>query len=312
MQLLDYPTFFDLINLPLPDNRLGILNRLEEERLVLSTKTRSKWTITNLGAILFAKKLKSFRHLERKTVRAILYKNNARIDTIKEIETTKGYANGFHELISNINSLLPSNEVIGSVFRKTVTMYPEIAVRELVANAIIHQDLSETGTSPMVEIFSNRLEITNPGVPIIDVIRFLDTPPKSRNELIAAFMRRVGLCEERGSGIDKVVLQTEIYQLPAPEFTVIGNHTRVTLFAHKEFNEMNTEERVRACYLHCCLKYVTREPMNNTSLRTRFNLGEENSASISRVISQTTKNGLIKVYDVNANRKSLRYIPFWA
>ena len=57
----------------------------------------------------------------------------------------------------------------------------------------------------MIEIFATRLEITNPGAPIVDVIRFLDTPPRSRNELMAAFMRRIGICEERGSGIDKVV-----------------------------------------------------------------------------------------------------------
>ncbi|MCC2626080.1 MAG: transcriptional regulator [Burkholderiales bacterium] len=214
--------------------------------------------------------------------------------------------------MGNINSLLPSNEVIGSVLRKTVTMYPEIAVRELVANAIIHQDLSITGTSPMIEIFSNRLEITNPGVPLVDVIRFLDIPPRSRNESIAALMRRMGFSEERGSGIDKVVLQTELFQLPAPEFVIIGDHTRATLFSHKNFNEMNTEERIKACYMHCCLKYVSSMPMNNASLRARFNLGEENSASTSRVISQTIKSGLIRVYDANANRKSLRYIPFWA
>ncbi len=312
LQLLDYPTFFDLINLPLPDNRVGILNRLEEERLVEVSKIRGKWTITNLGAVLFAKRLKSFRHLERRAVRVILYKDNSRIETIKEIEMTKGYANGFHELMGNINSLLPSNEVIGSVLRKNVTMYPEIAVRELVANAIIHQDLSITGTSPMVEIFSNRLEITNPGVPLVDVVRFLDIPPRSRNELIAALMRRMGFSEERGSGIDKVVQQTEFYQLPAPEFTVVGNHTRATLFAHKIFNEMNTEERVRASYLHCCLKYVNSTPMNNASLRARFNIKEGNSAIVSRVIKQTINAGFIRAYDLKANRTALRYIPFWA
>ena len=81
----------------------------------------------------------------------------------------------------------------------------ETAFYNLVANVIIHQDLTITGAAPMIEIFSNRLEITNPGAPIVDVIRFLDTPPRSRNELMAAFMRRIGICEERGSGIDKVV-----------------------------------------------------------------------------------------------------------
>ena len=68
----------------------------------------------------------------------------------------------------------------------------------------------------MIEIFDDRIEITNPGEPLVDTQRFLDSPPKSRNETLASLMRRVGICEERGSGIDKVVFQVELYQLPAP------------------------------------------------------------------------------------------------
>ena len=86
-----------------------------------------------------------------------------------------------------------------------VPVYPELAIRELVANALIHQDLSITGSGPMVEIFDDRIEITNPGVPLVETSRMLDSPPRSRNEGLASLMRRMGSCEERGSGVDKVV-----------------------------------------------------------------------------------------------------------
>lgn len=191
-------------------------------------------------------------------------------------------------------------------------MYPELALRELVANAIIHQDFSLTGTGPTIELFDTRLEITNPGLPLVDTQRFLDSPPQSRNEALASFMRRINICEERGSGVDKVVFQTELYQLPAPKFVTSENHTKAVLFAHKEYSDMDMEEKVRACYLHCCLKYVNHEPMNNTSLRTRFKIKDGNAAMASRVIKQATETGLIKLYDPKANRKTLRYIPFWA
>ena len=75
---------------------------------------------------------------------------------------------------------------------------------------------------------------------------------------------------------------------------------------------MDTDEKIRACYLHCCLNYVNHEPMNNASLRKRFALDEESSASISRLIKLSFEKNLIKTYDDNANRKALRYIPFWA
>lgn len=217
LKLLDYPAYFYLTDQSLPEGREGILAAFEAERFIVKN-TNGSWCISNLGAILFAKKLQDFRHLNRKSVRLILYRGNSRIETVREIEGDKGYAIGFEGLIDYIKTLLPSNEEIGKVFRKEVPMYPELAIRELVANAIIHQDFSITGAGPMIELFDMRMEITNPGLPLVDTDRFLDTPPQSRNEALASFMRRINICEERGSGIDKVVFQTELYQLPAPVF----------------------------------------------------------------------------------------------
>lgn len=191
-------------------------------------------------------------------------------------------------------------------------MYPELAIRELVANAIIHQDFSITGTGPMIELFDTRMEITNPGVPLVATERFLDSPPRSRNEALASFMRRLNICEERGTGIDKVVFQTELYQLPAPMFEVTDHHTRSILFSYKTFAEMDKEERARACYLHCCLKYVNREPMNNPSLRERFGIEAKSMSMVSRVIKDAIDLGLIRPYDPLVGPKAIRYIPFWA
>lgn len=310
LTLLDYPAYFELTGMPLPENRTGILNALQADQLI-QAMPGEQWGITNLGAILFAKNLQSFQHLGRKAVRLILYRGNSRVETIREIEGNKGYAVGFEGLIDYLKTMLPSNEEIGKAFRKEVPMYPELAIRELVANAIIHQDFSLSGTGPMIELFDNRLEITNPGVPLVDTQRFLDSPPQSRNEVLASFMRRINVCEERGSGVDKVISQIEVYQLPAPIFEKTEQHTRVVLFTYKDFKDMESEDRVRACYQHCCLKYVNRVPMNNTSLRERFRIEEGNSAMASRVIKQAVEAKLIRLYDPNANRKAYRYVPYW-
>ena len=311
LKLLDYPAYFDLLDLPLPEGREGILQALEADRFIEKTNG-GQWNISNLGAILFAKQLKDFRHLARKAVRLIQYKGNSRIETIRELEVRNGYAVGYEGIIDYLKTLLPSNEEIGKAFRREVTMFPEVAIRELIANAIIHQDFNITGTGIMIELFESRLEITNPGMPLVDTQRFLDTPPQSRNESVASFMRRINICEERGSGIDKVVFQTEIYQLPAPLFEQTEMHTKTVLFAYKKYKEMSRDDKIRACYLHCCLKYVNREPMNNTSLRERFKIDKANSAMASRLIKQTMEAGLIRLYDDKANRKLWQYVPFWA
>jgi ATP-dependent DNA helicase RecG len=311
LTLLNYPSYFDLMSLPLPTDRDKILDRLAEDRLIVANQAGG-WDITNLGAVLFAKNLDEFDRLSRKAVRVIVYEGRGRLKTIREQEGRKGYASGFEGLIDFINALLPRNEVFGKALRKDVPMYPEVAIRELVVNALIHQDFSVTGSGPMIEIFDDRMEITNPGLPLVNTERFLDTPPRSRNESLASLMRRAGICEERGSGVDKVVFQTEYYQLPAPIFETPEDCTRAVLFAHKVLNDMDRADRVRACYLHACLRYVERNPMTNSSLRERFGIEEQNSATASRIIRDAIEDGLIKPYDPEQGKKYAKYHPFWA
>lgn len=311
LRLLDYPAYFDLLERPLPANRDGILGALTDDRLIRRSDAGG-WDITNLGAILFAKRLDAFRSLRRKAVRVMQYRGNGRTETLKEQEGAKGYACGFEGLIGYIHGLLPSNEIIEQALRRTVPMFPELAVRELVANALIHQDFFVTGTGPMVEIFDDRIEITNPGEPLVDTQRFVDTPPRSRNEALASLMRRFRICEERGSGIDKVVFQVELFQLPAPLFESPEAFTRTVLFAHKRLSAMGKADRVRACYLHACLRYVTRKEMTNTSLRQRFGIAEKNASIASRLLNEAVEAGLIVVADPEVGKRIRSYLPFWA
>ncbi len=308
---LDYTAYFDLLEAPLPDGRAAILDALQRDRLIAPCEAGG-FNIMNLGAMLFAKKLRDFPQLKRKAMRVVQYRGKGRTETLREQEGARGYASGFEGLISYINGLLPANEVIGQAFRKSEPMFPELAVRELVVNALIHQDYLVTGAGPMVEIFDDRIEITNPGKPLVDPQRFVDTPPKSRNEALASLMRRFRICEERGSGIDKVIHQVELFQLPAPLFEVIPGFTRVVLFAHRPLSQMDKDDRVRACYLHACLKWVMRDYLTNASLRKRFGVEERNKAVISRYIREAVTSSMIRPYDEDAARKLMKYVPFWA
>lgn len=309
---LDYSSYFDLLSADLPSDKEKILEALLNDKLIAKAET-GNYNITNLGAILFAKRLSDFPSLERKAVRVIKYEGKDRISAAsKEQVGGKGYASGFEGLISFVTNLLPNNEIIGKALRKVVPMYPDIAVRELIANALIHQNFYMIGTGPMIEIFSDRMEITNPGAPLIDKARFVDHPPISRNEQLASFMRRIGVCEERGSGYDKVVFETEFYQLPAPEIEIYNDHTKVVLYAHKEFAKMSRDDRLRACYLHACLKRVNREYMTNSSLRERFNIDKKNSSMVSRLLTDTCNAGLIYISPEYTSDKSRKYLPYWA
>lgn len=309
VSLLDTQCYFDLMQIPYPTTRDAVIEKLVSEKLI--THAENLFSITNLGGLLFAKNLKEFPALSRKSIRVIIYRGKNKLDTIKDIQGTKGYAVGFEGLVDYINDNLPQNEEISKTLRKQVRMYPEEAVRELVANTLIHQDLYEKG-SPVIEIYSDRIEFTNPGLPIITPIRFIDEY-QSRNDLLADLMRRLRMCEEKGSGIDKVIFGSEVFQLPGPEFLVQEKHTKAIMFAHQRLSQMDKRDKVRACYQHACLRYVSNEKMTNQTLRDRFKIDEKNSAIASRIIRDTIEEGLIKEDDPSsASRRFARYIPFWA
>lgn len=271
-----------------------------------------KYSIRRLGALLLAKRLQDFGDVARKAPRVLVYPGNSKLETKLDQVGSKGYAVGFQGLVGFVMGQLPQNEVIEDALRKEVKLVPEIVIRELVANALIHQDFRLTGASVMVEIYANRVEIGNPGEPVVPVERFIDGY-QSRNERLADLMRRMRICEEKSSGIDKVINAAEVFQLPAPDFRAGHNRTIVTIYGPKDFEDMDRDDRIRACYQHCALKWVMSERMTNQSLRERFHLPESKSAIVSQIISASIEVGASKADEkVGASRKYARYLPFWA
>jgi len=310
IQQLDTQAFFDLINLPYPTSQQSVIERLLAERLIEETPTG--FAILNIGALLLAKSLKHFPGVSRKAARVVVYAGESKLNTKSDITGEKGYAVGFKGLVAYVMGQLPQNEIIEDAIRKEVKLVPEVVIRELLANALIHQDLEMTGASPVVEIYTNRVEISNPGEPIVPVERFIDGY-QSRNERMADLMRRFGICEEKSSGIDRVVESAEILQLPAPEFLVSFKRTIVVIHGPRKFKDMDGSDRVRACYQHCVLQWVLRKQMTNQSLRERFGVSENTANTISQIITSAAEQKLIKP-DPNApeSRRYARYIPYWA
>ena len=308
---LDYPAYFELLEMPIPSSYAAVLDAFRRDDLIADCEAGG-WNITNLGAALFARKLGDFPSISRKAMRVVQYKGNSRFETIREQEIQSGYAVGFSGIVEHIMALVPTSETIVQSLRRSAPMFPDIAVRELVANALIHQDFLVRGAGPMVELFADRIEITSPGEPLVDTDRFVDSPPRSRNEALAALMRRFRICEERGSGIDKVVAQAEMFQLPAPLIEAPEGFTRVTMFAPKSLSAMDKGERVRACYMHACLRYVTSQPMNNTSIRERFGISAKRPDRASRLLAEALDAGQIVIRDPAAGTRIRTYLPYWA
>ena len=313
LKLLKYEVYFDLVGVPRPVSPDGILHYLCEDDIVFK-QDNGLYGITNLGAILLAKKLSDFRRISRKAVRIVQYEGKDRANMLRESPAkNSGYAVIFDEAMQYIDAIIPSREVIGdNGLRKRYTAFPLVAVREVVANALIHQDFSISGTSPTVEIFSNRIEVTNPGRSLVDAFRIVDTPPKSRNEKLSALMRRMKICEELGTGWDKIVLECELCQLPPPRVDLYEESTRVTLYSEVKFSDISIEDRLWGCYLHACIKHLQDDYLTNRSLRERFGLKDSSSGMASRIIKAAVERKYIRPFDADTAPRYMKYMPIWA
>lgn len=309
---LDLPTIAKLRVRPLPDDRNALLRWLTEEKLIAFEG--SGYCITRFGALAAAHRLQDFDSLSRKRIRVIRYRGTNKVETIDEMMGQKGYAVGFEGLIAYLKRILPHSEVIQQALRAEVTLYPEIALRELIANTLIHQDFTVTGAGPMVEIFDDRIEFTNPGalLPTKQLDRLIGTAPESRNETLASAFRLYRICEERGTGFQKVVAAIELFGLPPVKFASLDGAFRVTLYAPRKLADMGKAERIEASYQHAVLRFFSGTVMTNTSLRERLKLGERQRNLVTNLIGDAVAAGRIKRKDPDTGNKFAEYLPYWA
>ncbi|MFR2503455.1 MAG: ATP-binding protein [Coprobacillus cateniformis] len=163
-----------------------------------------------------------------------------------------------------------------------------------------------------MEIFYTKVEASSPGNLLVDVNRIIDTAPHSRNENMASFLRIVDICEERGSGFDRMEEGMSELRIPAPKVETAEDFCRTKLYWYQSLNSWSKEDKIRTCYLATCYYYVNETEVSNAVLRERFGVDAKNMAIISRIIKATIDAVFIKLADKNAALKNRRYVPYWA
>lgn len=309
---IDWARYFTQTGIPVPEGGSSILHYLVTDNIV-KTLDSGQYAVTNLGALLFAANMDDFETVSRKAIRIIRYSGKDRIAATRSKIFLGGYAY-IDGVMDYIQALLPEREVIDKGLRVTMNGYPELAIRELVGNMLIHQDLTIRGGGPLVEVFDDRVEFSNPGASLIQVPRLVNDPPQSRNPRLAKLARRLHICEEAGSGWDKIIRSCELMQLPAPEIQESRGDApsmRVRLMQRRPYRDLTVDERLQACYWHACLQYANGNALTNASLRERFGLSTSSSSQISRLIADAISDRLIRPVDADAANKKMRYIPAW-
>lgn len=312
IMLLNSTGYYEKMGFALPENKNKIADDFINEKFIRKNDAGT-YEITILGALLISKDLSSFEELSHKSLRVIWYKDNNRLDTIREKVFGGGYAIAYNEIVEYVLTIIPQEETIEDSIRRSNLGYPEIAIRELIANIMIHQAIDQKGTNPMVELFKDRIEFSSAGSPLVSIERIVDTVPISRNENLAGFMHKCGICEERGSGYDKVIYATNKNSMLAPKIeNQSDKFTKVTLYLKVPFDLISKEDRVRTCYMQTCFLYVNGEAISNNSVRELFGIDEKDKYKASRIIKDTLEAKFIKPVDENTAPRYMKYIPFWA
>ena len=143
--------------------------------------------------------------------------------------------NQYRNAFNYIKQHTPARGIVQDGVRRDVMSIPEIAIREALANAIVHRDYSTFASRIQIDIFSDRIEIINPGNSLVP-IKELDTAPStSRNPILMNYMKEYGITDQKGRGIRTIYSALNDHDLIAPQFYDDGRSFKAILFSESIF-----------------------------------------------------------------------------
>ena len=222
-----------------PENFLKTLQKLH---LIEPSGEFTRPTIA--GCMFFMKEPpQEFGDLSRYIVQCVKYAGTSRSTPIVDKQSVMGTIDEQVEsVVVFVKNNIKLHAEIGDAKRVDTYEYPTKAIREAIINTLVHRDYSNTDTLVQVAVFSNRIEISNPGtLPPGMSIEDLRTSHFSRNEVIANAMRSLDYIEEFDQGIDLMYSKMAEWGLPAPLFASVSNQFQVT-FLGEFFKELNERQ----------------------------------------------------------------------
>jgi len=206
----------------------GISNVLPPEDMLLNldccVKTEGKTYLTNAGVLFFSNE--PMKYIPQAQVICALYKGAEKITVLDRKDLIGDLVTIIDEAILFLKKHLNLRYEIKEIRRKEILEIPEIAIREAVVNAVCHRDYFEKGANVMVEIFDDRVEISNPGsLPHGMTLEDFGKRSMTRNPTIASLLHRIHYIEKMGTGINRMKEACKEAGIPEPEFKITGFFT---------------------------------------------------------------------------------------
>lgn len=207
------------------------ISKKHYESLGLTTQHAKKKYATYAGLLLFG--LDKTKWLPDAIIKCVSFASKTKTNIIDKREITVDLVNSVDEAIIFIQRNTKVGAKIGAIKRTDLPEYPLAAVREAVINAIAHADYSIKGASIQISIYSDRIEITNPGR--LTFGQTMDSAlsgiSKMRNPIIGRIFREIGIIETLGTGLLKITESYSDQVVSQPKFEEIDLFFKVTLYA---------------------------------------------------------------------------------
>jgi len=191
-------------------------------------------SVSNGGLIMFGLDNVRQRYFPDARVSCARFRGTDKSEFIDRIDIAGSVLNAIDEVPRFIRRNTRLAAKIENMHRQDIPEYPDLAIREILVNAIGHADYSLSGMRIMVGIYANRMEIQNPGMlPFGMTIEDLKAGvSKIRNRVIARVFREMGLMEEWGSGYKRVIHACQADGYPEPDWEELGTAFRVIFHPH--------------------------------------------------------------------------------
>lgn len=221
------------------------LHRRDLAILRLTTDYQGRQVPTNGGLLLFGHERE--RWFPDAWIQAGRFKGADKSTILDHVELRSHPIAAINDAISFVEKHAHRGADIGPVRRKERWNVPPVAVREAVINAVAHADYSQRGAPIRIAIFDDRIEIENPGLlpfglTVEDLARGVS---KLRNRVIGRVFHELGLIEQWGSGVQRIVAACREAGLASPQFEEVALRFRVTLFT-KRLGVLSLEATDRA------------------------------------------------------------------
>jgi ATP-dependent DNA helicase RecG len=194
------------------DNQTMLVN------LDVAEKQEGRIMVNNTGALFFSKKLSDIYF--HTAVTCALYKGTEKVQVLDRRDFNDDLISSIEGAMVFLKQYIPVRyEMTGSTRRKEIPEIPYDALREALINAVVHRDYFEKGANVMVEMFDDRIEITNPGG-LVKGLKPADFGKKSalRNPTIASLLHHANYIEKMGTGISKIRKLMKEAKLSPPKF----------------------------------------------------------------------------------------------